>query len=283
MRIAVTGATGFVGRHLLNALAARPGLDIVAVSRSAPGELPAGVAHAALDIAAATPGDYARLGRPDRLVHLAWGGLPNYLSLHHFERELPAAYHFLRTMVEAGLPAMLVTGTCYEYGMVDGELREDAEPRPGNPYALAKVSLHRQLEFLKRDHPFALTWARLFYMWGEGQAPTSIYPLLKTAAARGDAAFPMSKGEQLRDYLPVGEVAAILADLAVLGADAGVVNVSSGEPVSMRALVERWIADEGLAIAPELGRYPYPTYEPLAFWGSTAKRRALMAGPARSP
>lgn len=276
MIIAVTGASGFIGRHLLHALAVTGDDDLVSIDRVESPHLPPGVRHHTLDLASAAPADYDRIGRPDMLVHLAWGGLPNYMSLHHFESELPLHYRFLKTMVEAGLPAMLVTGTCYEYGMVDGELDETRRPEPANPYAWAKTALLDQLRFLQSKHDFALTWARLFYLWGEGQAPTSIYPLLRAAAARGEASFPMSRGEQLRDYLSVDEVARILAALARARGDHGVVNVSSGEPVSIRAMVERWIAQDGLAIAPELGRYPYPTYEPLAFWGRAVKRRSLV-------
>lgn len=280
MKVAVTGASGFIGAHLLRALAAAGKEEIVAVGRTPPAAAPAGVAHVALDIAAATTADYERIGRPDVLVHLAWGGLPNYLSLHHFETELPAQYRFLQMMIEGGLPALVATGTCYEYGLVDGELAEDRAPAPANPYALAKVTLLEQLRYLRRERPFALSWARLFYMWGEGQAERSLYSLLMAAIARGDARFPMSAGEQLRDYLPVTTVVELLAALARRRADADVVNICSGAPISVRRLVERWIAEAGADIRPDLGRYPYPTYEPLAFWGSTAKRRALLEGAA---
>ena len=277
MTIVVTGASGFVGRHVLAALATRGGEEIVAVSRRSVVNLPHGVRHVAMDLSAAGADTFDLLGRPDMLVHLAWDGLPNYLALRHFEAELPTQYRFLRLMVEAGLPAMLVSGTCYEYGMVDGPQSEEQEPRPANPYAFAKAALHRQLRFLQAECPFALTWARLFYMWGEGQAAGSLYPLIRAAVARGDARFPMSAGEQLRDYLPVTEVATILVGLAVWRADAGAVNVCSGTPVSIRALVEGWIAAEGWTIEPELGRYPYPVYEPLAFWGTAVKRRELLS------
>ncbi len=278
MKIAVTGASGFVGTHVLRALARRGDVEIIAASRTpiAADRLPAGARHVVLDLKEGSGGDYDRLGRPDLLIHLAWGGLPNYRSLHHFEVELPAHYRFLGGMVDAGLPAMLVTGTCYEYGMVDGELAEDRDPAPANPYAFAKAALCRQLAFLKDRTPFALTWARLFYMYGEGQAPTSIYPLLCSAIARGDASFPMSAGEQLRDYLPIEEVAGLLVDLALLRQDLGIVNISSGQPTSIRSLVERWIVEAGADIATDLSKFPYPSYEPLAFWGCTTKRRAIL-------
>ncbi|WBY07960.1 NAD(P)-dependent oxidoreductase [Sphingomonas sp. 7/4-4] len=194
MKVAVTGAGGFVGGHVLRALEQVDGCEVVAVVRPATKDirLTPNAREMRFDLGDTTDDVFDRLGRPDVLIHLAWGGLPNYMSLHHFEDELPAQYRFLSTMVAGGLGAALVTGTCFEYGMANGALTEDMTPAPANPYSFAKVALLRQLEFLQAKIPFALTWARLFYMWGPGQAPTSIYPLLAAAAARNDAVFPMS-------------------------------------------------------------------------------------------
>jgi nucleoside-diphosphate-sugar epimerase len=281
MKVAVTGANGFVGRHVVAELAKREGVTIVASSRSpAPlMTLPANVRYLQLDIADAPADAYTALGSPDTLVHLAWAGLPNYRSLHHFESELPRQYTFLRTLVDAGLPSMLVTGTCYEYGMASGELLEERAPAPVNSYGYAKAALLEQLQYLRKEKDFALTWARLFYMHGEGQAPTSLYPLLRAAVTRGDATFPMSAGEQLRDYLPVVEVARMMADIAMRRPDAGTVNICSGNPISVRRLVENFIESNNWSITLDRGRYPIPDYEPLAFWGSVKKLSALLSLP----
>ncbi|MCT8003874.1 NAD(P)-dependent oxidoreductase [Sphingomonas sanguinis] len=275
MTIAVTGAAGFIGSHVVQALVAR-GKAVVGIVRRPPIRPIPGLRYVQLDLAMACTDSFQAIGAPDALIHLAWGGLPHYRSLHHVERELPLQYAFLAQMVRAGLQAVTVAGTCYEYGMVDGELDEAREARPDNPYAFAKVALLRQLQFLQTETPFALNWARLFYMWGAGQAATSIYPLLQAAIDRGDATFPMSAGEQLRDYLRVEEVAGMIVDLALGCGNHGVVNISSGTPISIRTLVERWIAERDASIVPQLGHYPYPNYEPLAFWGSAAKRRAIL-------
>jgi nucleoside-diphosphate-sugar epimerase len=277
MKIAVTGAAGFIGRHVLNALAGQGG-EVTAVLRpsaAAPSGLPCDrVVH--LDIQDAPANAFELLGRPDALIHLAWGGLPNYRSLHHFEQELPAQYRFLKHLVTAGLNTLLVAGTCFEYGMQSGSLGEDLEARPDNPYGFAKDTLRRQLEYLKTKHPFNLVWSRLFYLHGEGQAENSLFPQLKAALERGDAAFDMSGGEQLRDYLPVSEVARSLVALVLKQADIGVVNVCSGQPVSVRKLVEGWIAENDWSIDLNLGRYPYPDYEPMAFWGDRRKLNKLL-------
>ena len=168
MKVAVTGATGFVGKHVLRALSARAEVEVTASSRNPapPGSLPIGVHHVALNMTMPSPDDYDRLGRPDVLIHLAWSGLPNYKSLHHFETELPSQYTFLRHLVDAGLPSLFVTGTCYEYGMQCGPQHESMVSAPCNPYAFAKTALRQQLEYLSSLKNVKLTWARLFYMFG---------------------------------------------------------------------------------------------------------------------
>lgn len=290
--VAVTGGGGFIGRHVLAELDRR---DICASVILRPGAaIPPQaqnhlVVHAdfSQDCAKAASEMFAASGHPDVLIHLAWDGLPNYRSLHHFEQEVPLHYRWLKGLVGAGLRQVLVTGTCFEYGDQSGSLREDMPAEPSNPYGFAKDQLRRELTYLQSTRAFGLSWARLFYMHGEGQSANSLLPLLRAAVARGDSEFPMSGGEQLRDYLPVAEVAQSLVGLALrtvedagadsAGAGHGIVNVCSGAPVSVRRLVEGWIAENDWKIRPRLGHFPYPDYEPMAFWGDAYKLRRCLA------
>lgn len=268
MKIAVTGASGFIGRYVLAELE-RNQVEVVAVTRDATRLVGLGIAGHIVEMDIAAPGEncFDRLGRPDALIHLAWDGLPNYKSLHHFETELPRQYHFLKTMVEAGLSSLLVTGTCFEYGMQSGALSAEMPTDPNNPYGYAKDALRQQLEFLKLINSFNLTWGRLFYIYGEGQPSTSLYPKLKEAVLRGDKVFNMSGGEQLRDYLPVEEVSRQIVQLAMTQRNIGTVNICSGAPISVRRLVEQWLSENNWGIELNFGYYPYPDYEPMAFWG----------------
>jgi dTDP-6-deoxy-L-talose 4-dehydrogenase (NAD+) len=268
MIVAVTGASGFIGRHVLDELLAC-GQSVVATYR--PGREPErkspGLRWVELDVADPPLNAYDCLGRPQALIHLAWDGLPNYNSLHHIEDELPKHYRFLSRVVRQGLPALIASGTCFEYGMQYGPLSANAPTCPVSSYGFAKDTLFHQLKFLQAVHPFALTWARLFYIYGDDQSATSLFSLLHRAVAEGHAEFPMSGGEQLRDYLPVIEVAKKLVSNALTCRDRGAVNVCSGVPISVRRLVESWISAHDWNIALSLGQLPYPDYEPMAFWG----------------
>ena len=277
MLVAVTGASGFIGQHVLAELMGR-GLDVVSITRTV-GRLTnvgVGIREVRMDIADADAHSYDRLGRPDMLIHLAWGGLPNYKSLHHYEAELPQQYRFLKSLIGSGLPALLVAGTCFEYGMQSGALSEELATAPTNPYGYAKDALRRQLEFLRAFHQFTLTWARLFYVYGDGQTKSSLLPQLQAAIARRDKVFNMSGGEQLRDYLPVGEAAHLLVDLALHGRDYAVVNVCSGEPISVRRLVEGWLKQNAWDITLNFGHYSYPDYESMGFWGDRRRLNAIL-------
>ncbi|MBR1120195.1 NAD(P)-dependent oxidoreductase [Bradyrhizobium lablabi] len=268
MRLAVTGASGFVGRHVLAELSRRD-VDVIATARSASGDASADgkVRWVPLDLASPPQDVFRALHGPDVLLHLAWGGLPNYRSPRHVEAELPAQDAFLSNAVRNGLPALVVAGTCLEYGLQSGPLAAETETRPITQYGLAKDALRRKLQALQMEQPYRLTWARLFYMYGDDQPATSLFPSLKAASAAGRKEFPMSGGEQLRDYLPVAEVARRLVELAMNPVDRGPVNVCSGRPISVRSLVEAWIAEHHWQIEPRFGELPYPDYEPMAFWG----------------
>lgn len=278
MKVLVTGATGFIGRHVIRDLLGR-NHSITAVARN-PQRMeelgwPDEVNFVSCDIHAKDLNETVKLGDFDYLMHVAWPGLPDYKSLFHLEKVLPAECQFLKSAIKAGCRNILVTGTCFEYGMQNGCLHEGMETRPVNPYALAKDTLRRYLEALSESDSFNLKWARLFYMYGAGQNQRSLFSQLDSALERGDKEFPMSGGEQLRDYLPVERVASSLVDLLENTSAKGVFNICSGQPVSVRRLVEEHLLKRGKKISLKLGHYPYPDYEPFAFWGSNKKFRGL--------
>lgn len=286
--VAVTGASGFVGQHVLRELGRR-GVQALALSRRNVASDSAD--WCMLDMACPDKRTVDRIGSCHSLVHLAWGGLPNYLAERHLDEELPLQRAFLSEVCSTGLRSLVVSGTCLEYGMREGELHESLEVVPHVPYAQAKDRLRSFLELMRARTQMNLCWTRLFYVYGSGQSPNSLWPLLQAAIARGDVRFPMSAGQQVRDFLPIEEAARALVDLALIQSDCGVVNLSSGLPVTVEQRVRRWVEESGASIELDLGRFPYPSYEPLRFWGSRRKlddtlrsaRPNLISGGDRGP
>ncbi|HVA55020.1 MAG TPA: NAD-dependent epimerase/dehydratase family protein [Gammaproteobacteria bacterium] len=278
MRVAVTGASGFIGRHVVRELISKD-VDVIITSRApesrcAPIE---GVTYTSLDMGENTNDAFQRMGQPDVLVHLAWSGLPNYRSESHLTAEFPKQYAFLESCVNSGLKRLVVTGTCLEYGMQPGMLHEELPSKPCTAYGQAKDQLRHYLQELAPRKGLQLTWLRLFYLYGPGQASTSLYSQLRTAISEGRSEFEMSPGDQQRDFIPVESAADYICNIALLDEDIGLMNICSGVPKKITDLVEAWLRDWNADIHLKLGVYPYPDYEPHAFWGNKQKLDSVMA------
>lgn len=280
MRVLVTGATGFVGNHVIACLLEN-NHEVIATSRDSSKAIEkawyGNVTYIPYDISTVNEeiNLYSHFHQPDVLLHLAWHGLPNFLDIVHIEKNLFSHYHFLKNYITNGGKHLACIGTCLEYGMNEGCLREDRIPDPHCAYAVAKDSLRRFIEELHKIMPFTFQWIRLFYMYGKGQYEKAILPQLEAAIQRKDAVFNMSGGEQLRDYLPIEIVAKQICGVALQKEVKGVINCCSGKPISIRKLVEDYILRNNYSIQLNLGYYTYPSYEPMAFWGDNSKSKFI--------
>jgi dTDP-6-deoxy-L-talose 4-dehydrogenase (NAD+) len=280
VKILLTGATGFIGGNLIPVLLEN-GHEVTAVSRSRERAESyswfKSVQYFSYDILNVSQNIPSEFFEHDALIHLAWSGLPNYKELFHIERNLLADYFFIKSLVMGGLSNILITGTCLEYGLQNGCLSEKTPTLPSVPYGIAKDCLRRFLEQLTSHIYFNLCWVRLFYMYGEGQSPNSLLSQLDKAIENGDETFPMSGGEQLRDYLSIEEVVSNLAFLAGHVRSGGIVNCCSGKPISVRRLVEDRIRERKAKISLALGYYPYAPHEPMAFWGDCTRLNQMKS------
>lgn len=274
-KIAITGGTGFVGRHLIANMVAR-GIPLVASYHQSRPSDQAEVRWLQLDLSESPTDSYHALGQPDVLIHLAWGELSNYRSSLHLETELPRQRIFLKSMIDQGLQNLVVAGTCFEYGLQEGEQSEGDTTAPHLPYCQAKDQLRQEVEAYCDKRGANFTWLRLFYLFGEDQPERSLYPQFRHAVQTGQGSFDMSPGDQERDYLSIETASGLMTELALQLRNNGVVNICSGQPVSVRSLVEHWRNELGSDIELNLGHYPYPDWEPMSFWGSTEKLYTLL-------
>lgn len=280
-RVLVTGANGFVGRYVVAELVKR-GQDVVGTGRNLPDS--SGFAQSLefefipYDIKTQIKNKnlFDFFGKPDRVIHLAWGNLPNYQSLLHEQVELPAHRNFLFNLISNGLRRLSVGGTCMEYGMQEGELEESQPVYPDNPYAKAKNELRLYLESISSEFDFKLSWIRMFYMYGEGQNPKSLHSLLIKAIREGANTFDMSPGDQLRDFLPVEKVAEYIVSIALQDNVTGVINCCSGNPISVEQFVQMILKNQNAQIALNKGQLGYSKLEPRHFWGSVRKLETII-------
>ena len=275
-KVLVTGATGFIGNYVVEELL-RKNYAVVATSsnqsHAAPKAWFSKVKFIPLDLRNIKPGEnyFDLFGRPDIMIHLAWENLPNYKESFHRTGNLPRHETFLKGLITRGLKQLTVTGTCLEYGLQEGCLEESMTCYPEISYAQAKHELRKSIEMTASEKKSHFNWLRLFYIYGRGQNAASLLSQLQIAVERGDEYFNMSGGEQVRDFLPVEMAAQYIVAAAVQTQVQGVINCCSGNPVTVKDFVLKYINDNKMNIKMNLGFYPYTDYEPMRFWGSTTK------------
>lgn len=270
-RILLTGATGFIGSHVLQFLKQCTRWHIICLGRNENKLKSLGEEYIVYDLSQKQVDCYQALGRPSLLIHLAWENLGNFRALDHIEHNVINNYNFLKNMILGGLEHLAIAGTCLEYGLKNGCLSEHLNTEPVVNYGLGKDVLRRYIEALNRSYSFHFKWLRLFYTYGPGQNDSSLLPRIARAVLSGSESLDTSGGEQLRDYLPVGEMAELLAKVSLQTTYDGIFNICSGRPISIRNFIEKHVKKMDSKLKLNLGALPYLDYEPMAFWGDVTK------------
>ena len=146
-----------------------------------------------------------------------------------------------RGAVVAGVRRLTAVGTCLEYDVSFGHLTESTRLAPSSVYASAKASTWQILDSWLPQVGMSFLWARLFFLYGEGEDPRRLVGYIHRQLKSGRTA-DLSSGNAVRDYMEVNAAAKLLADEA-LGKKEGVTNVCSGRGVTVRELAEA-VADK---------------------------------------
>jgi len=280
-KILVTGATGFIGNYVVEKLL-QLGYPVIATSAHKTKAIEYNwftkVVYIECDLNNVDDNInyFVFFNKPDALIHLAWQGLPDYSESFHVRNNLPVHFTFLNNLISNGLKDITVAGTCLEYGLIEGCLRENMDTNPAIPYAIAKNELREKLQKLP-VRSFSLKWIRLFYMYGKGQNPNALFSQLDKALENGDPVFNMSGGEQVRDFLPVEKVADYITRIALQDTLTGIINCCSGKPITIKEQVKNYLNERDKHIHLNLGYYPYTTYEPMNFWGDNSKLKSILS------
>ena len=263
MRALVTGASGFVGSHLVEGLVARGAR--VAILRRASSDLHrlAGVLHAVEtiegDLASidAACGEIEAFG-PDTVFHLAWGAVagPRRDDSAPAEENLRGTLALLRVAAAVRCRTVVCLGSQAEYAPREGPLAEDAPTDPATWYGLAKRCTHLLARRMAADLGFRLAWIRLFSAYGPGDHPSALIPYLIRSLLAGERP-ALTTGDPLWDYLYIADAVEAIRLVAETPGAEGIFNLGSGRVHRIRDVARRVrdLIDPGLPLG--FGEKPY--------------------------
>jgi nucleoside-diphosphate-sugar epimerase len=279
MRVFITGASGFIGAAVMRLLVAE-GIETAALitPNSTPERLQnlSGKFHVIHGRLADIPALRSQLEQfqPDVCIHLAWYAEPGkYLYAPENVPVLQESIQALQTLMAIGCRQIVGLGTCAEYDTDVGFLREDGLTKPATIYAACKLSMCLIGQHLAAAAGVNFAWGRLFYLYGEQEDPRRLVPALIQALRQGKP-FDATSGDQVRDYLHTQDVARAILTLATQNAQ-GVYNIASGNPVTMRTLMEMVGDIVGGKELIRFGALPYRQWEPMFICGDNQKLKAL--------
>jgi UDP-glucose 4-epimerase len=236
----VTGAHGFVGRHVSRALAAR-GVRVVGAGhgRWDPAELRAWGLAAWLE-GDVTADALAALGACDPVFHCAGSGSVGASAARPDEerrRTVGSTAEVLEYARRTGAARVVLASSVSVYGSTGAvAAAEDAPPRPSSAYALHKLAAEALCADEGRRSGVPTIAVRLPSVYGPGLRKQLLWDACRRLSA-GDATFGGTGGER-RDWLHVDDAAALLVEAAGRAVPGGlVVNGGSGVPATVREVI----------------------------------------------
>ncbi len=281
-RVLLTGATGFIGAHAVDALVAG-GHEVHAVARRG-GKPRDGVVWHEADLL--EPGAAERLSGDSQascLLHLAWYAVPgSFWTARENERWIDASLRLLRAFGEAGGRRAVMAGTCAEYRWGVDMLREQDTPlgpatalEPATLYGACKHATHVAASAVAGQLDVSLAWGRIFFLYGPGE-PTGrlVSSVVRSLLAGEEVA--TTDGHQRRDFLHVADVAGAfvtLLDSHLTGA----LNIASGKAVPVRDIVELIEQAAGVHERVRFGALPTRPDEPDVIAGDAQRMREELS------
>lgn len=211
---------------------------------------------------------------PTELLHFAWETTPRqYWTSRDNLAWLQASLDLLIHFVDCGGKRAVLAGTCAEYDWSYGCCKENATPlQPATLYGSCKNGLQDIAGHYLAQNGISYAWGRIFFLYGPHEHPERLVASVIISLLRGELA-RCSHGRQVRDFLYIKDVAS--AFVALLESDVeGPVNIASGNPVTLRDIINMIaikIGQEGLV---KYGTIPVSINDPRVMAADTERLNA---------
>lgn len=274
-KVLVTGANGYIGRHVAKALLDR-GAGVIACD-IATDDVDERAERRSLNLFDLPEGNvFEQLGSPDVCLHMAWRNGFVHNSPTQIG-DLSAHYKFLTAMIDGGLKQLAVMGTMHEVGYWEGAIDENTPCNPISMYGIAKDALRRSMLLYTQQKGCILQWLRAYYILGDDKRNNSIFCKLLQAAEDGKKSFPFTSGRNKYDFITVDELADQISAAVMQTEVTGIINCCTGKPMSLAERVEQFIKEHNLHIKLEYGAFPDRPYDSPIIYGDCRKINYILA------
>jgi UDP-glucose 4-epimerase len=229
LRVAITGASGFLGRPLAEKLS-NLGVEVLAIARSIPNDIINNKIHwlkADLSMPLSYQGE-VKLFSPEVVIHLAWQDIPDF-SLDKSKVNLDQSVSFINFIASLkSCKKILFSGSCWEYDNASGVCVE-TEKVEGlkNHFTLAKNSLRKEAELLCKKKSLSFAWFRIFYIYGPGQRLGSLLPTIFSNLQDGKLP-QINSPFNSNDYIYINDVVDAFTIASTKSFTSGIYNLGSG-------------------------------------------------------
>lgn len=232
MRILITGATSFIGAHLVNELL-NNGCKVYAVIRPNSPNTSRLSKHENLYIIEKSLEELSNLQDDiketiDVLYHLAWDGtrVPQRDDKQLQEKNYKAAIEAFKLSIFLGCKKFIGVGSQAEYGKTYGDIKEDYLAKPLTEYGKSKLKSYITLSNIAEQNNIEFVWTRIFSVYGKYDYEKTLIMSTIQNLSKDDSA-NLTKCEQNWNYLYVKDAARMLSYLGLQKCELGIYNLAS--------------------------------------------------------